>query len=111
MILDYFYLFLIFIFISITILLIVNIYSSFMNRVKISGRLKTLPQNNQLDLDNITTKISDQKVLYLINRLSKLSLPSNGWQDSKINLKFIRAGLRDPIYIKIFYAIKSFLFL
>lgn len=49
------------------------------------------------------------RVEALINSLSKLSLPETGWQDSAIQLKFIRAGLRGPNDIKIFYAIKSLL--
>lgn len=49
------------------------------------------------------------RVEAVINSLSKLSLPEQGWQDSAVQLKFIRAGLRGPNDIKIFYAIKSVL--
>ena len=45
----------------------------------------------------------------IVDSISKLSLPENGWQDSSIKLRFIRAGLRDPNAPRYFYAIKSFL--
>ena len=45
----------------------------------------------------------------IINSLSKLSLPAQGWQDSEVQLRFIRAGFRGPNDIRIFYAIKSLL--
>lgn len=45
----------------------------------------------------------------LIDSISKLSLPENGWQDSQTRLRFIRAGFLDPNTPRYFYAIKSFL--
>ncbi len=65
-------------------------------------------------LEQPGTKIADKNARVLSNRwskilesLSKLSLPSEGWQDSSIHLKFLRAGLRDSATPKIYYAIKS----
>lgn len=45
----------------------------------------------------------------LIDGISKLSLPEEGWQDSRIRLSFMRAGLHNPNAPRYFYAIKSFL--
>lgn len=45
----------------------------------------------------------------LIDSISKLSLPEDGWQNSVVRLRFIRAGLRDPSAPRYFYAVKSFL--
>lgn len=45
----------------------------------------------------------------LIDSVSKLSLPEDGWQNSVVRLRFIRAGLRDPNAPRYFYAVKSFL--
>ena len=65
-------------------------------------------------LEQPGTKTRDTNAKVLSNRwskilesLSKLSLPSEGWQDSNIHLKFLRAGLRDNATPKIYYAIKS----
>lgn len=45
----------------------------------------------------------------VLERLSKLSLPKDGWQSSSVHLKFLRAGIRGAYAPRIFYAIKSVL--
>lgn len=45
----------------------------------------------------------------VLESLSKLSLPKEGWQDSSIHLKFLRAGIRGNNAPKVYYAIKSLL--
>jgi tight adherence protein C len=49
------------------------------------------------------------KVANIINILSKLSLPEEGWQSSGVQLKFVQAGIRNnkaPIY---YFAVKTLL--
>lgn len=45
----------------------------------------------------------------ILESLSKLSLPKEGWQSSNIRLKFLRSGIRGSHAPKIYYAIKSIL--
>ena len=49
------------------------------------------------------------KVANIINILSKLSLPEEGWQSSSVQLKFVQAGIRNknaPLY---YFAVKTLL--
>lgn len=43
----------------------------------------------------------------MIDGILKLSLPEQGWQDSSVRLRFIRAGLHNSNAPRYFYAIKS----
>jgi tight adherence protein C len=49
------------------------------------------------------------KTSAFLDALSKLSLPAEGWQNSELRLKFIRAGFRDESAPRIYFAVKSFL--
>ena len=49
------------------------------------------------------------KISSVLDSLSKLSLPEEGWQNSELKLKFVRAGLIEPDKQKVFYAIKTVL--
>ncbi len=43
----------------------------------------------------------------ILDSLSKLSLPKEGWQDSSVHLKFLRAGIRGVRAPRIYFALKS----
>ncbi len=43
----------------------------------------------------------------VVNVLSRLSVSQAGWRDSALQLRFIRAGFRDPNAPRIFFAIKT----
>ena len=45
----------------------------------------------------------------VLESLSKLSLPKEGWQNSNVHLRFLRAGIRGSHAPKIYYALKSIL--
>lgn len=45
----------------------------------------------------------------ILDTLSKLSLPKEGWQSSTVHLKFLRAGIRAGHAPRIYYAVKSVL--
>lgn len=45
----------------------------------------------------------------LLESLSKLSLPKEGWQNSGTRLRFVRAGFRSNTVARTYYAIKSIL--
>ncbi len=43
----------------------------------------------------------------VLESLSRLSVPEGGWQSSALRLKFLRAGLRQPLAPKLYHAIKT----
>lgn len=49
------------------------------------------------------------KISSVLDSLSKLSLPEEGWQNSELKLKFVRAGLIEADKQKIFFSIKTVL--
>jgi tight adherence protein C len=78
--------------------------SSLVSLIKKSRKI-----NSKLSED--INRLSKTKWSKLFDSLSKLSVPAEGWQDSLIKLKFIRAGFRDNNTILLFYGIKSILFI
>lgn len=56
-------------------------------------------------------KVAQSRASLILEKLSKLSLPKDGWQSSEIKLKFIRAGIRDTRIPTYFFAIKTIGFL
>jgi tight adherence protein C len=51
-----------------------------------------------------------EKFNHLIQKMNELSKPSEGWQESEIKLKFIRAGWRGESVPTTFFAVKTGLF-
>lgn len=43
----------------------------------------------------------------VIDMLSRLSLPQRGWRDSQVQLRFIRAGYRQPQAPRVYFAVKT----
>ena len=78
--------------------------SSLFSLIKKSRRI-----NNKLSED--INRLSKTNFGKLFDSLSSLSVPAEGWQDSLIKLKFIRAGYRESNTILLFYGIKSILFI
>jgi len=64
-------------------------------------------------LDAGISKPSSSRTADLMESLSRLSLPADGWQDSQLKLKFIRAGFRGQKAPQTYFGIKkpSFLLL
>lgn len=54
-----------------------------------------------------TESRSDQRASGLVQSLSKLSLPEDGWQDSDLRLRFVRAGFTDRSIMQIYFAAKT----
>lgn len=54
-----------------------------------------------------TEEISGTRASALITSLSRLSLPEEGWQDSNLRLRFIRAGFRKASAPQMYFAVKS----
>ena len=51
----------------------------------------------------------NQRATRVINILSKLSLPEDGWQSSSLRLRFLQAGIRNKNAPQYFFAIKTIL--
>jgi tight adherence protein C len=51
----------------------------------------------------------NQRATRVINILSKLSLPEDGWQSSSVRLRFLQAGIRNKNAPQYFFAIKTIL--
>jgi len=62
-------------------------------------------------LDAGISKPSSSRTADLMESLSRLSLPADGWQDSQLKLKFIRAGFRGQKAPQTYFGIKSLLFI
>ena len=88
-------------------LLVVGIGSSYANRL-IRRRVK---QVVGLRSSHKTTELQSENDRWtsLLQSLSKLSLPKDGWQDSSMRLRFVRAGFRSSTTPRTYYAVKSFL--
>ena len=54
-----------------------------------------------------TVKIKTHKVAGVVNILSKLSLPEEGWQSSSVQIKFLQAGIRNKNVPQYYFAIKT----
>jgi tight adherence protein C len=52
---------------------------------------------------------NSQKVAAVINILSKLSLPDEGWQSSSVQIKFLQAGIRNKNAPRYYFAVKTLL--
>lgn len=53
--------------------------------------------------------IKSQRVATVVNILSKLSLPDEGWQSSAVRVKFLQAGIRNQNAPQYYFAIKTLL--
>lgn len=61
------------------------------------------------DESSLSRTANTPKVAPIIETLSKLSLPAEGWQSSSVQLKFLQAGIRNknaPLY---YFAVKTLL--
>jgi tight adherence protein C len=78
----------------------------------LSSRLQTL--NGGPNADNGLHESSDtsawvKKVIALTGPISKLSLPKEGWEQSKLRIRFMNAGYRNSVAPMLFFATKTFL--
>ncbi|HWR00719.1 MAG TPA: type II secretion system F family protein [Chlorobaculum sp.] len=58
---------------------------------------------------SLSNTANPQKVAPVINILSKLSLPEEGWQSSSVSIKFVQAGIRNKNAPQYFFAVKTVL--
>jgi tight adherence protein C len=73
-------------------------------------RLTQIVRQGGAPVDHSISKAANtQKVATVINILSKLSLPEEGWQSSSIQLKFLQAGIRNKNAPRYYFAVKTLL--
>lgn len=70
-------------------------------------RVSELSENDLSKDSNDSDMMS--KLVRVVDPISKLSLPSDGWEKSPLQRKFINAGWRNPDAPKIYFAIKTIL--
>ena len=58
---------------------------------------------------SLSKTANTQKVASVINILSKLSIPEEGWQSSSVHLKFLQAGIRNKNAPQYYFAVKTLL--
>jgi tight adherence protein C len=58
---------------------------------------------------SLSRTANTQKVATVINILSRLSLPEEGWQGSAVQLKFLQAGIRNKNAPQYYFAVKTVL--
>lgn len=75
----------------------------------IAKRLSQLLYEPQTSATVGNNKLLSRRWNTILDTLSKLSLPKEGWQDSSVHLKFLRAGIHDETAPKIYYALKTIL--
>ena len=94
----------------ITVTLIIFIIGKFVSKEKTVIQLRKKIVTSTISSKNLNL---DPKVLSkitpILESLSKLSLPEDGWQNSTLKLKFVRAGISYPDAAKIFYGVKTIL--
>jgi tight adherence protein C len=102
------YLLLIFITVFMAVLVILT---QFTGR-SLNSRLQTL--NGDVNAINAIHKSSDtsawvKKVIALTGPIGKLSLPKEGWEQSKLRIRFMNAGYRNALAPVLFFSAKTFL--
>lgn len=91
-------------------MLLVLYGTDFFKKLVVKKNLQRIvdPQKKMgLDLELLNLVASANQNNKLLEALSNLSVPKDGWQNSEIKLKFIRAGVRDPNAALIYYATKT----
>ncbi|NTV01974.1 MAG: type II secretion system F family protein [Chlorobiaceae bacterium] len=66
-------------------------------------------QGRAPDDPSLSKASNSRKVAGVINILSKLSIPEEGWQSSSVQVRFLQAGIRNKNAPQYYFAVKSLL--
>jgi tight adherence protein C len=78
--------------------------------ISLQKRLTKIVRQGRAPADSsLSRKADTHKVAAVINILSKLSLPEEGWQSSSVQIKFLQAGIRDKNAPQYYFAVKTLL--
>jgi len=73
-------------------------------------RLAKIVRQGRSTADTTLSRTANpHKVTTVINILSKLSLPEEGWQSSSVQIKFLQAGIRNKNAPQYYFAVKTVL--
>jgi tight adherence protein C len=73
-------------------------------------RLNRIVRQGRAPADTSLSKTANtRKVSSVINILSKLSLPEEGWQSSSVKIKFLQTGIRNKNAPQYYFAVKTLL--
>ena len=76
----------------------------------LKNRLTQIVRQGLVPAETSLSKTANtHKVSSVINILSKLSLPEEGWQSSSVQIKFLQAGIRNKNAPQYYFAIKTLL--
>ena len=76
----------------------------------LKNRLTQIVRQGLTPADNSLSKTANtHKVSSVINILSKLSLPEEGWQSSSVQIKFLQAGIQNKNAPQYYFAVKTLL--
>ncbi|TCD47236.1 type II secretion system F family protein [Chlorobium sp. N1] len=89
---------------------VVPVVQGFASEMAVKKRLLRVGRNGGESAASLEArKVGLQRVSKVVNILSKLSLPEEGWQDSGLQLKFLQAGIRDRNAPGYYFAVKTVL--
>ena len=89
------------------VLLILYSDKLFNRLVHITQLKKVAWADNKKDFEKELIQLADAPLNTVLEALSRLSVPKEGWQDSDVRLRFIRAGFREVAAPRTYYSIKS----
>ena len=73
-------------------------------------RLAKIVRQGSVQVDiSVFRTASTRKIASVINILSKLSLPEEGWQNSSVQIRFLQAGIRSKNAPQYYFAVKTLL--
>ena len=73
-------------------------------------RLSNIVRQSWEPADNSVSRMANNsKAATIIDILSKLSLPEEGWQSSRVQLRFLQAGIRNKNAPRYYFAVKTLL--
>ena len=98
-------LFLSFLFIAVFTLFLIGI--SFFNSIGFKKRIRQLQGRTEEEVEKDSALVSS--LVRIVDPISKLSLPSEGWETSPIFVSFLNAGWRSPNTPKLYFGIKTLL--
>jgi len=70
---------------------------------------KIVRQGSAPNDTSVSKTLSTRKIASVINILSKLSLPEEGWQSSSVQIRFLQAGIRSKNAPQYYFAVKTLL--
>lgn len=86
------------------------LYNWAVDNAALKKRLNQIGRQGRVPADRFLSRTANaRKVVTVINILSKLSLPEEGWQSSSVQIKFLQAGIRKKNAPRYYFAVKTLL--